>query len=259
MQNQISTKLFSEKSRAYAKYRAGYNDKAINEIIAPFQHQDVISVVDIGAGTGIGSHLLAEKGAFVTAVEPNQAMIEAAESHPNIEFTQGSAEQSGVSDNSADVVTSFQAFHWFDFKKSLREFRRILKPGGQLALIWNYWDTSDPFTKAYVKLIDEATVKNADRIEPYDGLSGKIKKLRVRLLWKFQYLPYYKNVQRHTYQLSQEMDLDGLIGVGQSQSYIEHEGPLWDELAAGIISLAGKSESTNLVYSINLFTANPIK
>jgi len=259
MHNQTSTKLFSDKSGAYAKYRAGYNDEAITKIIAPFQHQDVIKVVDIGAGTGIGSHLLAEKGAFVTAVEPNQSMIEAAESHPNIEFKQGSAEQSGVSDNSADVVTSFQAFHWFHFKKSLREFRRILKPGGQLALIWNYWDTTDPFTKAYVKLIDDATVKNTDRVEPYDGLTGKIKKLRVRILWKFQYLPYVKKVQRHTYQLSQQMDLEGLIGLAQSQSYIEHEGPLWDELAEGIIRLVDNSESTNLIYSINLFTAAPAK
>ncbi|WP_445665959.1 class I SAM-dependent methyltransferase [Fodinibius sp. AD559] len=259
MHNQTSTKLFSKKSTAYAKYRAGYNDEAITKIIAPFQHQDVINIVDIGAGTGIGSYLLAEKGAFVTAVEPNKAMIETAEPHPNINFIQASAEQSGIADNTADIVTSFQAFHWFEFKKSLQEFRRILKPSGQLALIWNYWDTTDPFTKAYVKLIDKATVKNEDRVEPYDGISGKIKKLRVHLLWKIQYLPYYKNVQRHVYQLSQEMDLDGLIGVAKSQSYIEHKGPLWDDLEADIISLANKNESTNLVYNVNLFTATPRK
>lgn len=259
METQRSTKLFTDKSEAYAKYRAGYPDEAIDLILAPFEDQDVIQVVDVGAGTGIGSQLLAEKGAKVTAVEPNQAMIDSAISHPHLTFRKAPAENLPLPDDFADAVTSFQAFHWFNFSNSLKEFRRVLKPTGQLALAWNYWDVQDPFTAAYVKLIDEATQKNEERVEPYSGFWGQIKKFRVRLLWKFQILPYYKNVKRHTYRLVQKMDLDGLIGCAESQSYIQNEGPLWDDLQANIITLANKHNNTDLVYAINVFTANPVK
>lgn len=255
-----SSKIFTEKSKNYAQFRPDYNEAAIKKILAPFQLQNITRVADIGAGTGIGSELLAEKGAYITAVEPNQKMIKAAETHPKITYQQGSAEKIPLNENSVDIVTSFQAFHWFNFKKSLMEFRRILKPFGQLALIWNYWNTSeDPFTAAYVELINKATQKNDDRVEPYDGFSGKVKRLRMGLLWKFQYLPYFKNVERHRYKLVQEMDLNKLIGLAQSQSYIIHKGPIWNNLVADITHLESKSQSPQLVYDINLFTATPVK
>lgn len=256
---QGSADLFTKKSKAYAKHRAGYSKKAINIILSPFKNQEIVQIVDVGAGTGIGAQLLAQEGAKVIAIEPNQAMITAAQYHPNVDYWRANAEEIPLQNNSADVVSSFQAFHWFDFKKSLQEFNRILKPSGQLALLWNYWDITDPFTAAYVQLIDKATQKNKDRIEPYDGFSGMIKKVRVIILWKLKYLPYFKNVQRYTFKFVQPMDLDGLIGCAQSQSFIVDEGPFWDELLTKIISLHSKSESTNLVYNINLFTASPVK
>lgn len=254
-----STTIFTESSRKYPKNRTRYPDEAINLILKPYYNQEEITVVDIGAGTGIGSRLLADKGANVIAVEPNRAMIESAELHSNITFKQARAETTPLDRNSADIVTSFQAFHWFDFKKSLKEFNRILKPNGQLALVWNYWNVNDPFTAAYVNLINEATLKNDDRDEPYNGLSGKIKKLKVRLLWKFQYLPYYKNVQRNTFKFIQKMDLYDLIECAESQSYIKHTGKDWDKLVTDIIALESKHECTDLVYDINVFTADPVK
>lgn len=251
--------IFKESSRKYPKNKTSYPDEAINLILKPYCNQEEITVVDIGAGTGTGSRLLADKGANVIAVEPNRVMIESAESHSNITFKQARAETTPLDRNLADIVTSFQAFHWFDFKKSLKEFSRILKPNGQLTLVWKYWDANDPFTAAYANLINEATLKNNDRVEPYDGLLGKIKKLKVHLLWKFQYLPYYKNVQRHTFKLIQNMDLYDLIGCAESQSYIKHNGKEWDKLVTDIISLESKNECTDLVYNINVFTANPVK
>lgn len=255
-----SSKIFTEKSENYAQYRPSYNDAAIQKILAPFKSQDIIRIADIGAGTGIGSKLLAEMGAYITAVEPNQRMIEAAETHPRITYQQGSAEEVPLEENAVDIVTSFQAFHWFDFKKSLLEFRRVLKPSGQLTLAWNYWDTSeDPFTAAYVDLINKATLKNNDRIEPYEGFLGKVKRLRMGLLWKYKFLPYFKNVERHNYKLVQKMDLSKLIGLARSQSYILHKGPIWDHLVADITHLENTVQAPELVYDINLFTAMPVK
>ncbi|CAO3653302.1 unnamed protein product [Cunninghamella echinulata] len=56
---------------------------------------------------------------------------------PNVEIRDGTSWNTGLDDNSLDAVVVAQAFHWFDDIKSLQEFHRILKPGGQLLLIWN--------------------------------------------------------------------------------------------------------------------------
>ena len=258
MESKTSTELFTEKSEAYAKYRPGYPEEALDIILEPFKSQKSISIADIGAGTGIASRLLADLGASVNAIEPNASMIESADSHPNITYHKSNAEDIPLVNNSADIVTSFQSFHWFNFKKSLKEFRRILKPSGRLSLVWSYWDTKDPFTSAYAEIIGDATVKNPNRTEPYAGLAGKLKELRVRLLWKLKYLPFYKNVKRHNFKLVNKVDLQDLIGCAKSQSYILHEGEAWDELVQDIKQLyVADKEAAKLAYDINVFTAEP--
>ena len=71
---------------------------------------------------------MAEQGIKVIAVEPNEAMIQQHESHPLVEFKLGTAENTTIADSAVDLVTSFQAFHWFDPLLTLKEFHRILKP-----------------------------------------------------------------------------------------------------------------------------------
>lgn len=62
-------------------------------------------------------------------------MREAAEPHALVEYRDATAEQTKLSEDL--IVTCFQAFHWFQPMPTLREFHRILKPSGRLALIWN--------------------------------------------------------------------------------------------------------------------------
>lgn len=262
MGTNINTELFTEKSESYAKYRSGYPEELIEKVLKPFSTNTPITVADIGAGTGISSRLLANAGAKVTAVEPNRAMAEAAEEHPDIKFVIAPAEQTSLENESVEVVTSFQAFHWFDFKESLKEFNRILKPQGKLALVWSYWDETDPFTTKYLEEITKATNKNTERVSPYDGFpAGFTKKWRIRFLWKFRTLPYFKNVERIRYSYEQHMDLESLIGCAHSQSYLEHEGVLWDTLCKNIEKLVDdqKGGPTNLMYKVNLFIAEPKK
>lgn len=260
--NTENTELFTEKSESYAKYRSGYPVEMIERIIEPFKTQNVITAADIGAGTGISSRLLADAGVKVTAVEPNRAMAEAAENHPRVSFVIAPAETTGLESHSFDLVTSFQAFHWFDFKQSLKEFNRILKPEGKLALVWSYWDETDEFTAKYQKIIAEATNKNTDHVSPYDGFpSGFIKKWRIRFLWKFRTLPYFKKVERGRYSYVQKMDAKSLIGCAHSQSYLIHEGEEWETLCSKIEDLyeSNKSKNTDLKYNVNLFICSPSK
>ena len=87
-----------------------------------------VFAADLGAGTGISSRLLAERGAHVLAIEPNQAMREAAEPHPHVEWVAARRNATGLHEASVDLVTAFQAFHWFDHAEGAREIVRILRP-----------------------------------------------------------------------------------------------------------------------------------
>lgn len=74
------------------------------------------------------------------AIEPNEAMRQAAFSHPLVEYRDATAEATGLPDASVDLVTCFESFHWFDVETTLLEFHRILKSKGRLALIWSFGD-----------------------------------------------------------------------------------------------------------------------
>ncbi len=99
------------------------------------------SVADIGSGTGIFTQLLLDAGCVVLAVEPNAAMRDAAEEHlgpePRFRSINGTAEHTGLESARVDLITATQAFHWFDQEAAKLEFRRILRPGGWIAVTWN--------------------------------------------------------------------------------------------------------------------------
>src|SRR5690606_36647496 len=93
-----------------------------------------IRAADVGAGTGISARALAQRGVEVVAVEPNAAMRAAAAPHPRVTWREGTADDTGLPDGAVDLVLVAQAFHWFDPPGALREFHRILRPGGRLAI-----------------------------------------------------------------------------------------------------------------------------
>jgi len=133
------TERFSNRVENYAKYRPRYPDAALQllcKIVAP-----PAVVADIGSGTGIFTKQLLNAGFEVYAVEPNDAMRGEAErtlkAEPLFHSVKGTAESTSLPGHLADLITSAQAFHWFDRVKAKAEFRRILRPGKWAALIWN--------------------------------------------------------------------------------------------------------------------------
>jgi SAM-dependent methyltransferase len=96
------------------------------------------AVLDLGAGTGKLTRVLAKRYREVTAVEPlanMRAMLERAV--PGVTALAGSAERIPLDDGSVDGVFAAQAFHWFDKSVALPEIARVLRPGGILAIVWN--------------------------------------------------------------------------------------------------------------------------
>ncbi len=158
-----STTRFSDRVAYYIKYRPGYPAKVITLLNREIGLSPATVIADIGSGTGISSELFLKNGNRVFGVEPNQPMREAAESrlagYDAFISINGTAEATTLPDASVDLVTAGQAFHWFDPDQARREFMRILKPGGAVALLWNdrRIDTT-AFLQAYeAVLLDYAT------------------------------------------------------------------------------------------------------
>ncbi|MES2696278.1 MAG: class I SAM-dependent methyltransferase [Verrucomicrobiota bacterium] len=148
---------FSNRVEAYVKHRPTYPVEAIETLRVECGLGAGSAVADIGAGTGIFSALLLDAGWRVAGVEPNEKMRRAAEERlggrAGFVSVDGTAEKTGLAEASVELVTAAQAFHWFRVEEARREFARILRPGGWVALIWNHRAADTAFQKDYEKLL----------------------------------------------------------------------------------------------------------
>ncbi|MFE9556983.1 class I SAM-dependent methyltransferase [Streptomyces sp. NPDC006692] len=135
---------FNTAAPQYAANRPSYPPAlldAVEELAAhPLKNAHV---ADVGAGTGIASTLLHARGANVTAVEPGEGMAaEFRRGNPHIPLVRGDGNALPLATASADFITYAQAWHWTDPAKAGPEARRVLRPGGALALWWNITDST---------------------------------------------------------------------------------------------------------------------
>jgi SAM-dependent methyltransferase len=152
----------------YERSRPSYPMAALAELADALPLQAGRTVVDLGAGTGKFTRLLALTGAEVTAVEPVAEMRERlAELLPGISVTAGTAEATGLPDCCADAVVAAQSWHWFQEAEALAEVERLLRPGGALALVWNTYDTSVPWVRDYQDIVFRLAPR--DLPSPLDG------------------------------------------------------------------------------------------
>ncbi len=143
---------FTGKADNYARFRPSYPAALLDDLYDEFGVSQAGEIADIGAGTGIFSRLLLARGSTVVCVEPNDEMRGQLESslrgHPNARVISAPAEATALPDASIGCITVAQAFHWFDRSAFRAEARRILRPGGKVALIWNRQDREAPFIQA---------------------------------------------------------------------------------------------------------------
>jgi ubiquinone/menaquinone biosynthesis C-methylase UbiE len=90
-------------------------------------------VVDLGCGTGLSSRAWSDMAERVIGIEPNPSMLAVAEPAPNVEYREAFASETGLADESADIVTCSQSLHWMEPEPTFAEAARILRPGGVFA------------------------------------------------------------------------------------------------------------------------------
>src|SRR5262249_49710166 len=121
------------------------------------------------------------------------------------------AEATGLSDVYCDCVLAAQAFHWFEADVTLPEFRRIVRPGGWVVLLWNERDETDAFTAAYGTVIRSAP--DAAAVEGPRGKAGNV------LLTS----PLFQEAGRASFGHEQVLDEEGVLGRAFSASYAPRE------------------------------------
>lgn len=148
------TRRFSSRVENYVKYRPSYPGAAIDLLESECGLGEQSVAADVGSGTGILAKRLLERGYRVIGIEPNEGMRVAAERllerYPRFGSVPGRAEATTLADDSIDLITVAQAFHWFDREQAKAEFLRVLRQSGWVALIWNARQT-DPtaFLRSY--------------------------------------------------------------------------------------------------------------
>ncbi|HVQ38813.1 MAG TPA: class I SAM-dependent methyltransferase [Pyrinomonadaceae bacterium] len=156
MKNSVTR--FTNRAESYAKYRPGYPAELLAILAVDGGLTDASIVADVGSGTGILAEMFLRNGNRVFGIEPNSPMREFAErdlaKFPRFVSIDATAEATTLEPDSLDFITAGQAFHWFDQAKAKREFKRILKPGGWVVLVWNErrLDAS-PFLRDYENLL----------------------------------------------------------------------------------------------------------
>lgn len=172
------TKRFSSRVAYYVRARPHYPPALLQFLVESCHLSAADAVADIGSGTGFLSELFVANGNLTFAVEPNADMRAAAEAvlgqHPTFRSIDGTAEATTLQAASVRWVVAAQAVHWFDLPAAASEFRRILAPGGMVAVVWNHRLPDSPVAQAYQQLIDRYKVEpGAAAAKPLLADNGK--------------------------------------------------------------------------------------
>lgn len=131
----MSKDLFSKQSDIYAKYRPGYPSELLSYILQYVSERKI--AWDCATGNGQAAVLLSPFFEVVEATDVSERQIANSIPATNIHYSVSSAEKTSFPDNTFNLVTVAQAYHWFDFMSFEKEVRRVMKPEGVIA-IWGY-------------------------------------------------------------------------------------------------------------------------
>lgn len=242
------TAVFSPKVQDYGRSRPDYPPAVfahLGQWLAgqPVAPEDRV-LADVGAGTGLFTAGLLPLAGRVWAVEPNQAMRAAADaqlgSHPAYRSTPGSAEATGLADASVHLVTAAQTAHWWDRARARVECRRVLAPGGCVALMWNLRLASDPLHQALDQVFARFGGARREAMQ-----EDRIEDLAPAF--------FPGPCSAHTWPLAHELDEAGLQALAFSRSFMPPrdtaEGRAAEQALSALFASAAESGRLSVRYT----------
>jgi SAM-dependent methyltransferase len=189
---------FGAAAADYARYRPQFPVEAVRWMLDGATRA-VVDVADVGAGTGKLTRTLVELAPRVTAFEPDAGMLaELGRQVPRAQRQQARAESLPVADDSFDALTVAQAWHWFDHPVAAAQFRRVVRTGGVIGLVWNIRDTRVPWVAELAQLIESDERPNS---------IGEIAQT-------------FAGVEREDFEHSVPMSTEALMGLLSTVSYL---------------------------------------
>ncbi|MFN8629532.1 MAG: methyltransferase domain-containing protein [Chloroflexota bacterium] len=211
---------FTAGVEAYERARPTYPPEAVAAVVAALDLGPGRVLLELGAGTGKLTRLLAPSGARILAVEPVDAMrAKLQEVVPVVEVVGGTAEAIDLPNESVDAIVIAQAFHWFDAIRALSEMHRVLRPGGGAVLAFNRRDEG----VAWVKGLGDA-IRRISTGEPQVWDNAWRASLERCALFG----PWTSTSHRHVQRLTPE----GVVDRAASVSYVAAASP---EVRAGVL------------------------
>ena len=202
--------LFSKQAAVYAKYRPGQPPELIDYILS--LTENTRAAWDCATGNGQAAVLLADYFEQVFATDISEKQLNQAPRIPNILYKQGTAEKSDFAENSFDLITVAQAYHWFRFDEFRKEVTRVGKPGAKLA-IWGYGLIQAKHEKMN-KLIKHF----------YVDIVGKYWDPERRFIdEKYETVPFdFKEYPARNFSINVEWDLEDFAGYLNTWSSVQH-------------------------------------
>jgi len=215
----ISHGNFDKLADNYDKYRPGYSEP-VKSIILDYVNSNNINFSDVGAGTGIWTRIVNQdkRVVSVTAVEPSNNMREFGKNHNNnnnINWIEGTAENTNLQDNSKNLITMASSFHWANFDNATKEFHRVLVNDGVFCALWNpRYIFNNPIL---VDIENKITELNPDIKRVSSGKSDFVENLTS----KFNDNEYFKDLvfleSRHTKEMTREQYIGAWLSVNDIQ------------------------------------------
>ena len=210
------TTRFTSRVENYVKYRPSYPAAIIPLLESECGLSRATIVADVGSGTGFLTELFLKRGNKVFGIEPNPQMRAAGErlleKYPSFVSVNATAEATTLPDESIDLIVAGQAFHWFQRDAAKADFKRILRPGGWVALIWNGFRVE---ASAVVNGYHQLLVKYGT---DYKEVSREIETCDI------EYLFSPRTYRRASFPFKQVFDFEGLKGRLLSASYAPQPG-----------------------------------
>jgi SAM-dependent methyltransferase len=206
---------FSAHAAGYADSRPGYPPELFDWLALQCPRRRL--AWDAGCGNGQASVALAGYFTEVYATDPSQAQIAQAIAHPNVQYEVESAENCGLGDHTANLVTVAQAYHWFDHGRFCTEARRVLANDGVVAL-WSYAESMvSPEVDAVVNELHHGTLEQDWPPE------------RRHVLDRYRELPFpFRPIPAPAFEMRSEWNLPQYLGYlsswSASQRYLKRTG-----------------------------------